>query len=90
MQTLAAKDVKEAFETGVTERFGVRLQRLEWRDDDPYEASGERLRHVLHAALHLKRATPDDIDAAADLACAVEEQFDDTYTILSHTLPVAI
>lgn len=88
MQTLAQEDIKKAFETQAGEVFSARLDRFEWLSDDPREPTGEFLPNVFHAALYLKRATPEDVDAAADLACAVEEQFNNEYTILSHTLSV--
>ncbi len=63
MQTLTGEDVKKAFEADASKRFSTRLERLEWLADDPYEATGERLPHVFHVALHLRKATPGDIDA---------------------------
>ncbi len=89
MQTITQEDARKAFETRAGELFRTRLDRIEWLPDDPHEPTGEVLPNVFHAALHVREATPEDVDAAADLACAVEEQFDDVYTILSHTLPAA-
>lgn len=89
MQTLTQEDAKKVFEKQVDMLFHARLARFEWLPDDPHEPMGEPLPNILHAALHLRQAVPGDIDAAADLACSIEKQFDEEYTIISHTLPVA-
>ena len=90
METIASKTrrrLQRTFEKRARAQFGERLQKLEWLDDDPYEPSGERVAGLLHAALHIKRAKPQDSSLSTSIAYQVMADFNDTYIIMTHTLP---
>ncbi len=90
METVASKTIRRlqrAFEKQARARFGVRLRKLEWVDDDPYEPSGEPMAGLLHEALHIQRAKPQDSSLSTSIAYQVMADFNDTYLIMTHTLP---
>lgn len=90
METAVSKTMRRlqrAFEKQARARFGARLRKLEWVEDDPYEPSGEPMAGLLHAALHIQRAKPQDSNLSTAIAYQVMADFDDRFMIMTHTLP---